>query len=93
MASDDSADKRQRNWQCERAVQTEGRALESYAYNRKDVDAQKAVQAEDDKPESCTNKRQDAGVQKQCKADNTAKQVLSLIQWSWVIITMTVTPL
>ena len=73
LASGDSADKRQRNYQCERAVETEGVKLESYAYNMQGVDAQKAVKAEGGKPESCTNKKQDANVQRQCNADNKAK--------------------
>ena len=45
LALGDNAGKRQRNCQCERAVQAEGRKLVSYADNRQDVDAQKAVQA------------------------------------------------
>ena len=51
MALGDNADKRQRNWQCERAIQTEGGKFESYAYNRHDDDAQEQYNADSvDKP-------------------------------------------
>ena len=40
LAPGDNADKIQRNYQCERAIQIEVREIESYAYNRQDVDAQ-----------------------------------------------------
>ena len=46
LTSGNRADKRQRNWKCERAVQTEGGKLERSAYNRQDIDAQKAVHEE-----------------------------------------------
>ena len=72
LASGDDVDKRQRNCQCERAAQTEGGKLESYADNRQDVDAQKAVQVEGSMSESRTNKRQDVDSQSQHNADSTA---------------------
>ena len=74
LASGDNVDKWQRNWQCGRAVQTEGRKLGKYADSRQDADAQKAVQAEVCTPESSTNKRQDVDTQSQHNADNTTEQ-------------------
>ena len=73
LALGDNADKRQRNFQCKRAVQRESRKLESYADNRQTVNAQKAVQAEGGTPESSTNKRQDAYTQSQPNADSTTE--------------------
>ena len=80
MASANNTDKRQRNLQSERVVQTVGRKLESYAHNRHDVDAQKAVQAECRKSESCTNKRWGVDVQNNAKQTIQPSQVLFLIQ-------------
>ena len=57
LALGDNVDKRQRNCQWERAVQTEGRKLGSCTNNRQVVDAQKAVQADSRMPESSTKKR------------------------------------
>ena len=62
--------KRQRNFQCERAVQTEGGKLVNYADNRQDIDIQRAAQAEGGKSESSTKKRQDADRHSQHSADN-----------------------
>ena len=71
---DDTPDKRQRNCQSERAVQTDGRKPDSCTNNRQEFDVQKSVKAEGGKSESCTNKRQGADVQKQCEEDNMPEQ-------------------
>ena len=47
MAPDNNADKRHRNLKCETVIQTEGRRLESYAYNRQDVDVHKQNNADE----------------------------------------------
>ena len=70
LAPGDNVDKGQRNFQCERAFQTEDGKFESYADNGQDIDAQKAVQAEGSTPESSTNKRQDVDTHSQHNADN-----------------------
>ena len=42
-----NADKRKRNCHCERATQTEGRKLESYAYKRQDTDSPEQYNADE----------------------------------------------
>ena len=68
-----NADKRQRNCQCEGAVQTEDVKLESHVDNRQDVGVQEAVQAIGGTPEGSTNVRQDVDTQSQHSADNTTE--------------------
>ena len=72
MASDYKVNKRQKNCQYERAVQTEGGKLAGYEYNRQDVDAQKQCGADNatDTDKSCTTRRQDVDAKEQYNADN-----------------------
>ena len=74
LTSDEKANKRQRNCQCERAVQTEGGKLQRYAYNKQDVDAQKQCNT-DNKDENYTNRKQHINVLQQHTADNVDKPV------------------
>ena len=72
LASDNKANKRQRNCQCERAVQRGGRKLERYVSNWQDIDLQKQCNADNaaDTDESWTNRKQHCNAQKQYNADN-----------------------
>ena len=54
MVPGKNAEKRQRNCQCEREIQTEGGKIESYAYDRQDVDVQEQYNA-DNMGESVVN--------------------------------------
>ena len=81
LALGDNADKRQRNCQCYRAVQTEGEKPESYTDNRQMLmHTKKSVQAEGSTPDSSTNKRQDADTQVNTMQTILLSQLLSLIQ-------------
>ena len=93
LTPDDNPDNKQKNYQCERTIQTEGGKLESYAYNRQDVDTQKQCNAYStaDTTESCTNRRQHDEAQEKYIADNVDASLLILAQQSQETSTIGIT--
>ena len=69
----DNPDKRQGNYQSERAVQTDGRKPESCTNNRWNVEAQKGIHTEGQKAWELYKQEAGSDVQKQCNVDNTTK--------------------
>ena len=73
LTPDDNPDKRQRNCQSERAVETEDGKPVKCTKNRQDVDPQKAAKQKMGSLSTLQNKRQDDNVQTKYNADNISK--------------------